>query len=154
MPTANANGYTQGASYIAQNSLSRTNPYAETENAERLYGMEVLHPRHSVAFTWRVTSAGDGIIFTPSTGATTATDYLRFAVYDKEGGEAHTTAFQSSAATTALNVSTSSLETKDGWFVIFETSNTDGATKVSFQFEIGAAEIVGNSSAAVAYTLT
>jgi hypothetical protein len=75
-------------------------------------------------------------------------------VYDKEGGEAHTTAFQSSAATTALNVSTSSLETKSGWFVIFETSNSSGATKVSFQFDIGAAEIITNASAAVAYTLT
>jgi len=154
MPTANANGYTQGNSYVTQASLSRTNPYAETENAERLYGMSTMHPRHSVAFTWCVTSAGDGIIFTPSTGATTATDYLRFAVYDKEGGEEHTTAFQSSAATTALNVNTASLQTKMGWFVIFETANNSGATQVSFMFDIGAAEIITNASAPVAYTLT
>jgi hypothetical protein len=154
MPTANANGYTQGNSYVTQAGLTRTNPYAETENAERLYGMSVLQARHSIAFTWRVTSAGDGLILTPSTGATTATDYLRFAVYDREGGEARTTAFQSSAATTALNVNTASLQTKMGWFVIFETSNNSGATQVSFQFEIGEAEIVTNSSAAVAYTLT
>ena len=44
MPTANINGYTQGASYVTQENLSRTNPYAESENAERLYGMEVMHP--------------------------------------------------------------------------------------------------------------
>jgi hypothetical protein len=154
MPTANANGYTQGNSYVTQAGLARTNPYAESENAERLYGLSTMHPRHSVAFTWRVTSAGDAIIFTPSTGATTATDYLRFAVYDKEGGEARTTAFQSSAATTALTVNTSSLQTKMGWFVIFETANNSGASTVSFQFEIGEAKIVTNSSAPVAYTLT
>jgi len=154
MPTANINGYTQGNSYVTQASLTRTNPYAETENAERLYGMGVMHPRHSVAFTWRVTSAGDAIIFTPSTGATTATDYLRFAIYDKEGGEARTTSFQSSAATTALTVNTSSLQTKMGWFVIFETANNSDASKVSFQFEIGEAKIVTNSSATVAFSLT
>jgi hypothetical protein len=154
MATANVNNYVQGASYVTQKSLTRTNPYAETENGERLYGVDTLHPRHAVAFTWRVTSAGDGITFTPSTGATTATDYLRFAVYDKEGGEARTTAFNPAAATTALVVNTAPLQTKQGWYVLFETSNNDGASKVSFQFEIGEAEIITNSSAAVSYSLT
>jgi hypothetical protein len=154
MPTANANGYVQNTNYSTKAGLTRTNPYAETENAELVYGMSTLQARHSIAFTWRVTSAGGGITFTPSTGATTATDYLHFSIYDKEGGEAKTTAFQSSAATTALNVNTASLQTKMGWFVIFETSNNSGATQVSFQFEIGEASIVTNSSAAVAHPLT
>lgn len=153
MATANVNSYAQGASYVTQKSLSRTNPYAD-DNAERLYGMDTVHPRHSVAFTWRVTSGGDGAIFTPSTGATTATDYLHFMIFDKSGGNVQTTTFQSSAATAALNVNTSSLETKHGWDVIFSTSNSDGATKVEFQFEISEGEIVTNSSASVSYSLT
>jgi hypothetical protein len=153
MATASST-YVQRTKYTAATSANRTNPYARPENEEKLYAMAVQTPRHSVAFTWRVTSAGAGAIFTPSTGATTATDYLRFTVYDKEGGEARTTTFQSSAATTALNVSTANLQTKKGWFVLFETANNSRTTKVNFQFEIGEALIVTNSSATVAYTLT
>jgi hypothetical protein len=41
-----------------------------------------------------------------------------------------------------------------GWFVIFETANNSDASKVSFQFEIGEAKIVTNSSATVAFSLT
>jgi hypothetical protein len=146
--------YVQRTKYTVATSASRTNPYARPENEEKLYGMATQDPRHSVSFTWRVTSAGAGIIFTPSTGATTATDFLRFTVYDKEGGEARSTGFQSSAATTALNVSTANLQTKKGWFVLFGTANNNRATRVNFQFEIGEANIVSNSSATIAYTLT
>lgn len=154
MPTANINSFDQDYTYIGRKSLSRTNPYADEGNALQLYGVDTMTDRHSVAFTWAVTTAGDQIAFTPSTGATTATDYLKFRIQDQSGNEAYSTGFQSSAATAALNVNTSGLNPADDWTVLFQTSNTDGATKVAFQFTIPSAAIYGNSSAAVAYTLT
>lgn len=154
MPTANINDYSQGASYITENSLARTNPYADEGNALQLYGVDTFTSRHSIAFTWAITTAGDQIRFTPSTGATTATDYLKFRIQDESGNEAYSTGFQSSAATTALDVNTSGLNPNDDWTVLFQTSNTDGATKVKFQFTIATGAIYANSSAAVSYTLT
>jgi hypothetical protein len=154
MPTANVNGYEQGNTYIGENNLARTNPYADEGNALQLYGVDTLTDRHSVAFTWTVSSAGDQVRFTPSTGATTATDYLKFRIQDQSGNEAYSTGFQSSAATANLDVNTSGLNPNDDWAVLFQTSNNDGATKVKFQFTIATGAIYGNSSAAVAYTLT
>lgn len=154
MPTANINSFDQDYTYVGRNSLTETNPYASEANALQLYGVDTMTDRHSVAFTWRVTTAGDQIAFTPSTGATTATDYLKFRVQDQSGNEAYSTGFQSSAATNALNVNTSGLNPNDDWTVLFQTSNTDGATKVAFQFTIASAAIYGNSSATVSYSLT
>lgn len=154
MPTANINSFDQDNTYIGQNSVARTNPYADEGNALQLYGIDTFTDRHSVAFTWAITTAGDQIAFTPSTGATTATDYIKFRVQDQSGNEAYSTGFQSSAATAALNVNTSGLNPADDWSVLFQTSNNSGATKVSFQFTIASAAIYGNSSAAVSYSLT
>jgi len=154
MATANVNGWDQDNTYIGKNNLSETNPYANEPNAVQLYGVDTLHDRHSVAFTWAVSTGGDQIRFTPSTGATTATDYVKFYVKDKSGNEAYSTGFQSSAATAALNVNTSGLNPNDDWTVLFQTSNNSGATKVHFEFTIGTAAIYGNSSASVAYTLS
>lgn len=154
MATANVNGWDQDNTYIGKNNLAETNPYANEPNAVQLYGVDTLHDRHSIAFTWAISTGGDQIRFTPSTGATTATDYIKFYVKDKSGNEAYSTGFQSSAATTALNVNTSGLNPNDNWTVLFQTSNNSGATKVKFEFTIGTAAIYGNSSATVAYTLS
>ncbi len=154
MPTANVNSFDQDNTYIGQNSVARTNPYAEESNALQLYGIDTMHARHSVAFTWAATSAGDQIAFTPSTGASSATDYLKFRVVDQSGNEAYSTTFQSSAATAAINVNTSGLNPADDWTVLFQTSNNDGATKVKFSFGIPSAALYANSSASVAYTLS
>lgn len=154
MATANVNGWDQDNTYIGKNNLAETNPYANEPNAVQLYGVDTLHDRHSVAFTWAISTGGDQISFTPSTGATTATDYVKFYVKDKSGNEAYSTGFQSSAATNALNVNTSGLNPNDDWTVLFQTSNNSGATKVKFEFTIGTAAIYGNSSDSVAYTLS
>lgn len=155
MATANVNSFSQGASYVTAESLARTNPYAadgsDAQGVE-LYGIDVYGTRHSVAFTWAVSSAGKRITFTPSTGATTATDYIKFYVTDGDGNEAYSTGFQSSAATTALAVTTSALDPRKDWTVIFETSNNSGASKVQFQFSLDESQIIGNSSASVAYS--
>jgi hypothetical protein len=154
MPTANVNSFDQDNTYTGVNSVARTNPYADESNALQLYGIDTLHDRHSVAFTWAITTAGDQVRFTPSTGATTATDYLKFRIQDQSGNEAYSTGFQSSAATTALDVNTSGLNPADDWAVLFQTSNTDGATRVRFQFTLASAAIYGNSSGTVSYPLT
>lgn len=154
MATANSNSFDQDYTYVGRNSLTETNPYAEEANALQLYGVDTLHDRHSVSFTWRVTTAGDQVAFTPATGASTATDYVKFQVKDKSGNEAYSTGFTSTAATSALNVNTSGLNPNDDWTVLFQTSNTSGATKVKFSFDIASAAIYGNSSGTVAYTLS
>ena len=154
MATANVNGFDQDNTYIGKNSLAETNPYAHEPNAVQLYGIDTLHDRHSVAFTWAITTGGDQIRFTPSTGATTATDYIKFYVKDKSGNEAYSTGFQSSAATNPLNVNTSGLNPDDNWTVLFQTSNNSGATKVKFEFSIGTAAIYGNATNTVSYTLS
>lgn len=155
MATANSNSYVQGASYVTQESLSRTNPYAadgSDAQAMELYGMSVYGTRHSIAFTWAVSSAGRRVTFTPSTGATTATDYIKFYVTDGYGNEAYSTGFQSSAATAALAVTTSALDPREEWTVTYQTSNNDGASKVEFLFRIGEGQISANSSATVSYS--
>lgn len=154
MPTANINSWQSSATYPGVNSLTQTNPYADEGNAVNLYGVDTYQARHSVAFSWRVTGGGATVIFTPSTGATSATDYIKFTLRDMSGNEAYATGFVAASATKALTVTTSSLEPTDDWTVLYSTSNTDGATKVAFEFEIGTAQIVGNSSAAVSYSLT
>ena len=151
----NTNSYVDGTSYVTQMSLARTNPFANDgqENAIELFGVDTNQPRHNVAFTWAVTSAGDLITFTPSTGATTATDYQKFTIRDESGNEAWATGFQSSAATAARAVNTAALNPNDDWAVTFSTSNTDGATKVQFTFSIDEAAIYGNASGTQSYTL-
>lgn len=157
MPTANINGWSSSATYVNRKSLSRTNPYANDDslNVLKLYGVATNQARHSVAFTWQVASAGNQITFTPSTGATTATDYIKFSIYDESGNVASTTtpAFQSSAATTPLAINTAALRKINDWNVVFNTSNNSGATKVNFNFHIDESQLASNSSGTVSYTL-
>lgn len=152
----NTNSYSPTYDFVSQNSLTTTNPWAgiEGENAVKLKGVDTNQARHSVAFTWAIASAGAQVTFTPSTGATTATDYQKFTLIDESGNEAVATGFQASAATAARNVNTSGLNKNDDWTVIFSTSNNSGATKVDFSFKIGKTAIRANSSAAISYTLS
>lgn len=155
MATANVNSFSQGASYVTRESLSRTNPYAadgSDAQAIELYGVDTYGDRHSVAFTWAVTTGGARITFTPSTGATTATDYIKFYVTDGQGNEAYSTGFQPSAATAALAVTTTALDKREDWTVVYSTSNNDGASKVQFKFSIDESQIIGNSSGTVSYS--
>lgn len=154
MPTANINSYAQGNTYQDELSLTRTNPYANEANALQLYGVDTMTDRHSVAFSYAITSAGDQVRFTPSTGASSATDYLKFRIQDESGNEAYSTTFQSSAPTGNIDINTAGLNPADDWTVLFQTSNNDGATKVKFQFKFGTGQITGNATGTVSYTLS
>lgn len=149
----NTNNYSPANDYVSQTPLYPTNPWAnqEGENAIKLQGIKTNQARHAVAFTWAVASAGAQVTFTPSTGATTATDYQKFTIVDQSGNEAFATGFQASAATTARAVNTTALNKNDDWKVYFSTSNGGGATKVDFTFEISTGAIRGNASATVSY---
>lgn len=150
----NTNGYDPANTYISKMSLNRTNPYANDgeDQAVELYGVDTFQDRHNSVHTWAVASAGNKVTFTPSTGATTATDYLKFTVQDMYGNEANATGFQASAATTALAVNTVALNPDQGYKVTFSTSNTDGATKVEYSYTISAAALYANSSGTKSYT--
>lgn len=140
------NSYTSSANNIDANSTKRSNPGANSANAAQLYGVERIRDAHDISYTWAITSGGDQIAFTPATGATTATDYIKFRVLDQHGNEAYSSGFQSSAATAALNVNTSSLDPDDMWTVYYNTSNNSGASRVEHVQKIGTGAIYANSS--------
>lgn len=140
------NSYTSSANYIDANSVKRSNPWPDGANAAQLYGVERVVDAHDISFTWAITSGGDQIAFTPATGASTASDYIKFRVVDQSGNEAYSSGFQSSAATAALNVNTSSLDPDDSWTVYYNASNSSGATKTRYNFHIGTGAIYANSS--------
>jgi len=147
-----SNSYTSSANYIDANSLTRTNQWAEDENAVKLYGIETLGDRHSVGFSWAVSSAGDQVAFTPTVDPTSASDYYKFRVVDMSGNEAYAN-FVSSASSDAINVDTSSLDPDDDWTVEFATSSGDGDSQTRFSFDIGSGAIYANSSATISYTI-
>mgnify|MGYP001283577828 CR=1 FL=1 len=147
-----SNSYHPSATYVGVNSLVRTNQWAEDENAVKLYGIETLTTRHSVGFTWAVTTAGDQVAFTPTTNPTSAADYYKFRLNDESGNEAYGN-FVSSAPTNAINVNTSSLNPEDDWRVEFATSSGSGASVTRFSFDIVSAAIYANSSGSVSYTI-
>lgn len=139
-------GVTSTANYIDINSVKRSTPGASNANAVQLYGVERLRNAHDISFTWAITTAGAQIAFTPATGATTATDFVKFRVVDGRGNEAYSSGFQSSAATAALNVDTSSLDPDYDWTVFYNTANNSGATRVEYRFIIAPGAIYSNSS--------
>jgi len=145
------NSYTSTATHITVNSVKRSNPGANEggTNAVQLYGVERIRDAHDISYTWAVTSGGDQVAFTPATGATTATDYIKFRVVDQHGNEAYSSGFQSSAATNALNVNTSSLDPDDMWTVYYKTSNDSGASRVEYVQKIGSGAIYANASGTV-----
>lgn len=150
----NTNSYSSSNDYISQQPLYRTNPWANSDgnNAIKLYGIETNQARHNVAFTWAVVSGGAYMLFSPTTGATAATDYQKWTVVDESGNESYAVGFVASTATTPRQVNTSALNRDNDWKVYFSTSNSSGATKVDFSYEIDSAAVRGSSSAAISYT--
>lgn len=150
----NTNGYSEANDYVSQNTLYRTNPWAGDNgiNSIHLMGIDTNQARHNVAFTWASVSGGAHILFTPTTGATTATNYQKWTVVDESGHESYAVGFASGNPTAARQVNTSALDKDNDWKVYFSTSNNNGATKTEFSFTIGSAAIRANSSATVSYT--
>lgn len=150
----NTNSYSPANDYVSQNTLYRTNPWAGDDglNSIQLMGIETNQARHNVAFSWAVVSGGAHVLFTPTTGATTATDYQKWTVVDESGNESYAVGFASENPTAARQVNTSALDKDNDWKVLFSTSNNDGATKVDFSFTISEGAIRGNSSALISYT--
>lgn len=149
----NTNSYSDTNDYVSQNTLYRTNPWAGDDglNSIHLMGIDTNQARHNVAFSWAVVSGGAHVLFTPTTGATTATDYQKWTVVDESGHESYAVGFASGNPTAARQVNTSALDKDNDWKVYFSTSNNDGATKVDFSFTIDSGAIRANSSAAIAY---
>jgi len=150
----NTNGYSPDNDYISQNTLYRTNPWANdaSEDAVELYGVDTNQARHNVVFTWRSVSGGAHILFGQTTGAGSTTDYQKWTVVDQSGHESYAVGYVSSTATTPRQVNTSALDKNDDWKVYFSTSNNGGATKVDFSFTIGSGAVLASSSATISYT--
>ena len=134
-PTAqNVNGYLGSNTYVGQNSLNRTNPYANVDglNAEQLYGVDTYEDRIPVSFTWHIASAGDRTTVAPIYGVTSASDYLKFNLIDESGNEAYGT-WISSAPSAAFNITTTALNTANDWKAFFATSKAGAKTEFSLR---------------------
>jgi hypothetical protein len=150
-PTAqNVNGYLGSNTYVGQNSLNRTNPYANVDglNAEQLYGVDTYEDRIPVSFTWHIASAGDRTTVTPIYGTTTASDYLKFNLIDESGNEAYGT-WISSAPSAAFNITTTALNTANDWKAFFATSKA--GAKTEFSFKIESAAVLTDTTATITY---
>lgn len=149
--TKNANSYADGTNWLDIKSTTRTNRFAEAENAINLYGIETYGTRPAVGFTADAAADGATITFTPTAGTSANTDYYKFVIIDQSGNEATAPAFSSGAPTAALVANTSALNEGDDWEVIFSTSNNDGATKITFRFKFASAQVVAGSTITVSY---
>jgi hypothetical protein len=150
-PTAqNVNGYLGSNTYVGQNSLNRTNPYANVDglNAEQLYGVDTYEDRIPVSFTWHIASAGDRTTVTPIYGATTASDYLKFNLIDESGNEAYGR-WISSAPSAAFDITTTALNTANDWKAFFATSKA--GAKTEFSFKIESAAVLTDTTATITY---
>jgi hypothetical protein len=151
MATANVNGFLDSNTYVGQNSLNRTNPYANEQgiNAEQLYGIDTFTDRIPVSFTYGTSSAGKRLNFAPLTGVTSASDFYKVTVMDESGNEAYAN-WQSSAPTAILQINTSALNASNDWKVLFAVATTAGA-KTEFSFGIEDAFVLTNTSATISY---
>lgn len=150
-PTAqNENGYLSTNTYVGKYSLNRTNPYANTDgiNAEQLYGVETYENRIPVSFSYHIASAGDRFTATPIYGVTSASDYLKFTIYDQSGNSANTV-WVSSAPSAAIDVTTTALNSSNDWKVLFATSKA--GSKTEFSFMIDEAAVLTNTTATITY---
>lgn len=150
MATANVNGFSNNNTYIGQNSLSRTNPFANADgvNAENLYGIDTFEDRIPVSFTYGTSSAGNRLNFAPLTGVTSASDYYKVTVVDEGGNEAYAN-WQSSAPTAILQIATTALNKGNDWKVLFATSAA--RAKTEFAFNIEDSLVLTNTSATISY---
>lgn len=150
-PTAqNVNGYLGSNTYIGQNSLNRTNPYANVDglNAEQLYGVDTYEDRIPVSFTWHIASGGDRFTVTPIYGVTSASDYLKFNLIDESGNEAYGR-WISSAPSAAFNITTTGLNHANDWKVFFATAKA--GAKTEFSYNIESAAVLTNTTATITY---
>lgn len=151
MATANVNSFSDTNTYVGQNNLNRTNPYANAQgiNAEQLYGIDTYEDRIPVSFTYGTSSAGDLLNFAPLTGVTSASDFYKVTVMDESGNEAYAN-WQSSAPTAILEINTSTLIKGNDWKVLFAVATTAGA-KTEFSFGIEDSLVLTNTSATISY---
>lgn len=150
MATANVNGFSNNNTYIGQNSLARTNPFANADgvNAENLYGIDTFEDRIPVSFTYGTSTAGNRLNFAPLTGVTSASDFYKVTVVDEGGNEAYAN-WQSSAPTAILQIATTGLNKGNDWKVLFATA-ADGK-KTEFSFNIEDSLVLTNTSATISY---
>lgn len=151
MATANVNGFLDSNTYVGQNSLNRTNPFANADglNAEQLYGIDTFEDRIGVSFTYGTSSAGNRLNFAPLTGVTSASSFYKVTVMDEGGHEAYAN-WQASAPTAILNITTSALHKGNDWKVLFATG-TPAGLKTEFSFKVSNAKVIANTSATISY---
>jgi hypothetical protein len=150
MATANVNSFSNSNTYVGQNNLNRTNPFANVDglNAEQLYGIDTYEDRIPVSFSWHIASAGDRTTVTPIYGVTSASDYLKFNLIDESGNEAYGS-WISSAPSAAFDITTTALNTANDWKAFFATAKA--GAKTEFSFKIESAAILTNTTATIDY---
>jgi hypothetical protein len=150
MATANVNSFSNSNTYVGQNNLNRTNPFANVDglNAEQLYGIDTYEDRIPVSFSWHIASAGDRTTVTPIYGVTSASDYLKFNLIDESGNEAYGR-WISSAPSAAFDITTTALNTANDWKAFFATAKA--GAKTEFSFKIESAAILTNTTATIDY---
>ena len=150
MATANVNSFSNSNTYVGQNNLNRTNPFANVDglNAEQLYGIDTFEDRIPVSFSWHIASAGDRTTVTPIQGVTSATDYLKFNLIDESGNEAYGR-WISSAPSAAFDITTTALNTANDWKAFFATAKA--GAKTEFSFKIESAAVLTDTTATITY---
>ena len=151
MATANVNSFSNSNTYVGQNNLNRTNPFANVDglNAEQLYGIDTFENRIPVSFSWHIASAGDRTTVTPIYGVTSASDYLKFNLIDESGNEAYGR-WISSAPSAAFDITTTALNTANDWKAFFATAKA--GAKTEFSFKIESAAVLTNTTATITYS--
>ena len=150
MATANVNNFSNDKTYVGQNNLNRTNPYANVDglNAEKLYGVDTYEDRIPMSVTYAIASAGDRTTITPIYGVTSASDYLKFNLIDESGNEAYGR-WISSAPSAAFDITTTALNTANDWKAFFATAKA--GEKTEFSFKIESAAVLLNTTATITY---
>jgi hypothetical protein len=150
MATANVNSFSNSNTYVGQNNLNRTNPFANVDglNAEQLYGIDTYEDRIPVSFSWHIASAGDRTTVTPIYGVTSASDYLKFNLIDESGNEAYGR-WISSAPSAAFDITTTALNTANDWKAFFATAKA--GAKTEFSFKIESAAVLTDTTATITY---
>lgn len=150
MATANVNGFLDSNTYVGENNLNRTNPFANADgvNAEQLYGIDTFEDRIGVSFTYGTSTAGNKFNLAPLTGVTSASDFYKVTVMDEGGNEAYAD-WQASAPTAILGITTTSLNKGNDWKVLFATAAA--GKKTEFSFIVKDSLVLTNTSATITY---
>lgn len=150
MATANVNNFSNDKTYVGQNNLNRTNPFANVDglNAEQLYGIDTFEDRIPVSFSWHIASAGDRTTVTPIYGVTSASNYFKFNLIDESGNEANGS-WNYLEPSAAFDITTTALNTANDWKALFATAKA--GAKTEFSFKIESAAILTNTTATIDY---